>query len=70
MNLKSLAKKAIRNDNQTTVIEPERGWRLIDWRELWRYRDLFFFLVWRDIKIRYAQSVLGWAGPSFSRSLR
>ena len=35
------------------------GWRLVDFRELWEYRDLFFFLVWRDIKARYAQSVLG-----------
>jgi lipopolysaccharide transport system permease protein len=64
MNLKSLAKQAINSeDNHTTVIEAEQGWRLIDWRELWKYRDLFFFLVWRDIKIRYAQSILGigWA---------
>ncbi len=46
-----------------TVIEPETGWQLINWRELWRYRDLFFFLVWRDVKTRYAQSILGvgWA---------
>lgn len=45
------------------VIESISGWRLIDLRELWAYRDLFLFLVWRDIKVRYAQSVLGigWA---------
>ena len=53
-----------------SVIEPQEGWQPIDWRELWRYRDLFFFLVWRDIKTRYAQSVLGvgWAviQPIFS----
>ena len=52
------------------VIEAESGWQLIDWRELWRYRDLFFFLVWRDVKTRYAQSILGigWAviQPVFS----
>ena len=41
------------------VIEASSGWRLIDWRELWHYRDLFYFLVWRDVKVRYAQSVLG-----------
>ena len=48
---------------QLTVIEPRSGWRSIDFGELWRYRDLFYFLVWRDIKARYAQSVLGvsWA---------
>ena len=47
----------------THIIEPRPGWQLIDFRELWQYRDLFYFLVWRDIKVRYAQSVLGigWA---------
>ena len=51
------------SDMDTTIIEPRPGWRLVDWRELWQYRDLFYFLVWRDIKTRYAQSVLGvgWA---------
>ncbi len=47
----------------TYVIEPKSGWRRIDFRELWHYRELFYFLVWRDVKARYAQSVLGvgWA---------
>ena len=53
-----------------TIIEPKSGWRLIDLREIYEYRDLFYFLVWRDIKVRYAQSVLGigWAviQPIFS----
>ena len=46
-----------------TVIEPRSAWRAIDTRELWRYRDLFRFLVWRDIRVAYAQSALGlgWA---------
>lgn len=45
------------------IIKPREGWQLIDFRELAAYRDLFYFLVWRDIKVRYAQSVLGvgWA---------
>ncbi len=45
------------------VIKPVSGWQLVDLRELWDYRDLFYFLVWREIKVRYAQSVLGvgWA---------
>lgn len=55
---------------ELTVIEASSGWRLIDWRELWRYRDLCYFLVWRNVKVRYAQSVLGlgWAviRPVFS----
>ena len=53
-----------------TIIEGEESSQKIDWQELWAYRDLFYFLVWRDIKTRYAQSVLGvsWAiiQPVFS----
>lgn len=46
-----------------TIIEPQKGWQLIDWKELIRYRDLFYFLVLRGLKAKYAQSVLGvgWA---------
>jgi lipopolysaccharide transport system permease protein len=45
------------------VIEPAARFPRIDLAELWQYRGLFFFLVWRDIKVRYAQTVLGagWA---------
>ena len=45
------------------IIEPRVSWQVIDFRELWEYRDLLYFLVWRDVKTRYAQSVLGigWA---------
>lgn len=45
------------------LIQPRRGWQSVDWRELWRYRELLGFLVWRDIKIRYKQTLLGgvWA---------
>src|SRR5262249_14262098 len=47
----------------TTVIEARRGWRLLDLGELWRYRELLLFLVWRDVKVRYKQTALGavWA---------
>jgi lipopolysaccharide transport system permease protein len=47
----------------TLVIEPVGRWPKVDLRELWAYRGLFGFLVWRDIKVRYAQTVLGagWA---------
>lgn len=46
-----------------TVIEPKSGWRLINFKELREYKDLFFFLVLRDIKVLYAQTILGflWA---------
>ena len=44
-------------------IRPSPRWRAIDFAELWRYRELAFFLAWRDIKVRYKQTVLGiaWA---------
>ncbi|MCJ7568242.1 MAG: ABC transporter permease, partial [Anaerolineales bacterium] len=46
-----------------TVIRPSHGWAWIDLRELWRYRELIYFLIWRDIKVRYKQTLLGaaWA---------
>src|SRR5579862_6252279 len=46
-----------------TVIRPRRGWQAINFIELWHYRDLLFFLAWRDISVRYKQTVLGaaWA---------
>ena len=46
-----------------TVIRPARGWISLDLRELWQYRELLYFLVWRDVKVRYKQTVLGaaWA---------
>lgn len=46
-----------------TVIQPPRGWQMLDWRELWAYRELLWVLTARDIKVRYKQTVLGagWA---------
>lgn len=41
------------------VIRPTRGWRSVDLRELWACRELLYFLCWRDIKVRYKQTVLG-----------
>lgn len=43
--------------------EPSRGWRVINFQELWQYNELLYFLAWRDIKVRYKQTVLGaaWA---------
>jgi lipopolysaccharide transport system permease protein len=45
------------------VIKPKKGWQLIDFKGLIEYRDLFYFLISRDIKVRYKQTVLGglWA---------
>jgi lipopolysaccharide transport system permease protein len=46
-----------------TIIERKPGWHLIDLGELWRYRELLWILTWRDVKVRYKQTVLGvaWA---------
>jgi lipopolysaccharide transport system permease protein len=46
-----------------TDIEPRQGWVALHLRELWEYRELLFFLTWRDVKVRYKQTVLGasWA---------
>lgn len=52
------------------AIRPARGWTALDLGELWQYRELLFFLIWRDIKVRYKQTALGasWAvlQPVFS----
>jgi len=55
--------EAIRLDPHVTHIRPVRGWLDVDLRELWEYRELLYFLVWRDIKVRYKQTVIGvaWA---------
>jgi lipopolysaccharide transport system permease protein len=59
----SSASGAVSAREKVTIIKPEYGWRIIDFRELWEYRDLFRFLTWRDIKVLYAQTILGfiWA---------
>jgi lipopolysaccharide transport system permease protein len=50
-------------DLPVTYIRPSRGWISLNLRELWEYRELAYFLIWRDIKVRYKQTVLGaaWA---------
>jgi len=49
--------------NSVTIIEPSRGWVPIKLRELWEFREVLYFLVWRDIKVRYRQTLIGatWA---------
>lgn len=50
-------------DIPVTIIQPSRGWVSLKLREFWEYRELLYFLVWRDVKVRYKQTVLGaaWA---------
>jgi lipopolysaccharide transport system permease protein len=45
------------------IIRPSRGWMSLGLAEIWAYRELLYFLVWRDIKVRYKQTALGaaWA---------
>ena len=45
----------------TLLIRPSRGWAALDLADLWHYRELIYFLTWRDIKVRYKQTVLGGA---------
>jgi lipopolysaccharide transport system permease protein len=57
------APPALPDDVPVREIRPRRGWVGIDYRELFHYRELLYFLAWRDIKVRYKQTVLGvaWA---------
>lgn len=50
-------------DPNTIVIKPSKGWSALNLADLWRYRELAYFLTWRDIKVRYKQTLLGalWA---------
>ncbi len=41
------------------IIEPSKSWVAINLRDLWTYRELLYFLIWRDLKVRYKQAVLG-----------
>ena len=57
------AEKTRHGGTVTTVIEPSRGWAKLGLGELWQYRELLYFLTWKDVLIRYKQAVLGvaWA---------
>lgn len=50
-------------DLPVTVIKPSRGWVSLGLNEVWKFRELFYFFIWRDIKVRYKQTILGaaWA---------
>lgn len=53
--------KSISDVDYITIIKPKSGWQLIDFKELKQYRDLFYFMVWREIKVLYAQTILGFS---------
>ena len=50
-------------DTPIVIVKPSKGWTSLKLDELWEYRELLYFLTWRDIKVRYKQTVLGaaWA---------
>lgn len=52
----------MKNENHT-VIEPKTGWIPINFPELWKFRELLYFLAWRDVKVKYKQTAIGviWA---------
>src|SRR3989337_3052797 len=50
-------------EEEILIIRPTRGWGTLNLRDLWIYRELVYFLTWRDLKVRYKQTALGaaWA---------
>jgi homopolymeric O-antigen transport system permease protein len=59
----SLESRSSSDPESITIIQPSKGWVSLKLGELWEYRELLYFLIWRDIKVRYKQTVLGaaWA---------
>ena len=51
------------SDSHVIVVKPSKGWISLKLKELWEYRELLYFMAWRDIKVRYKQTLLGaaWA---------
>ena len=49
----------VKAEYQTTYLRPSRSWLALDLGELWTYRELIYFMTWRDIKVRYKQTALG-----------
>lgn len=52
-----------RSSEEVIILRPSRGWGALNLGDLWKYRELIYFLTWRDIKVRYKQTILGaaWA---------
>jgi lipopolysaccharide transport system permease protein len=62
-NIQSIPETTFPEKRQKLVLEPSKGWVSLQLKDLWAYRELLYFLVWRDVKVRYKQTVLGaaWA---------
>ena len=53
----------MKSESPVIVVKPSKGWISLNLAELWEYRELLYFLTWRNIKVRYKQTILGaaWA---------
>ena len=60
---KTITAESASRAEETLVLKPTTGWISLNLRDLWRYRELIYFLTWRDILVRYKQTLLGasWA---------
>ncbi|MEE9189327.1 MAG: ABC transporter permease [Candidatus Neomarinimicrobiota bacterium] len=56
-----MSKNSTTEINQPLIIEPQKGWQVINWSELIKYKDLIYFLIMRDVKAIYKQTVLGFS---------
>ena len=54
-----LAAQQTAKDTTLTIIEPTKGWASLQLGAVWQYRELLYFMVWRDVKVRYKQTALG-----------
>jgi lipopolysaccharide transport system permease protein len=59
----SIDNHALAQAKQITLIKPSHRWFNFNWAELWRYRELLYYFTWRDVTVRYKQTILGaaWA---------
>jgi lipopolysaccharide transport system permease protein len=57
------SRRPVERETPVTVIRPSKAWPRVDFRELWRYRELLGIFIWRDLKVRYKQTAIGagWA---------
>ena len=63
MQTDRISETALQVKRQKLILEPTKGWISLRLKEIWIYRELLYFLIWRDVKVRYKQTALGaaWA---------
>ena len=54
-------KKKANTSNYEVIIKPKSGWQIVDWKEIREYKDLIYFLILRDVKALYKQTILGFS---------